>query len=207
MSDHKFLFDTRNRAALNTYHALKRSHGHKLSERMENNLIRGALEVLKDECYDNVFYPESSRSEFLYQLAKQFGVPTKLQKRSKYDIYRSLIQQDLMKDERISLDKAMDTMGNTFKINEIKGNQRWRFKEIMFESPMIVPSDRNLIIDDAAFSGSTIEAMLHHVPDADVFTLFSKLGATNVTESWINEDVRATSMRCGIDLVSETEPS
>lgn len=157
-----YFYSTKDKENLHKYFKMKNKHNYKFSEDEENDFVKELQKKLG--LYDIVFYPETS-GKMLPQIASAIGGEVvKIEKNTKKDIKESLLSQKMMKAERESMVKIIDEMGDDFKINLIKGNQRKRFRSILFKSPNIknikdMKNKKVLLLDDSIFSGETFMAM------------------------------------------------
>ncbi len=70
-------------------------------------------------------------------------------------------------------------MGNSFEINKIKSTQRERYSDFLFKKLDV--KDKNiLLVDDALFSGSTLDAALISLKEARSITIFTLFKNINI---------------------------
>lgn len=170
-----YLFSTKDRAQLEMYFKLKNKYDHELSSDELNDLIQ-AVKAFGE--YDVVIHPETTGlhlTELAFSISDQVVV---IAKNNKSYIKKQVLEQPMMKAEKASIIKTIDEMGQSFQINKVKGNQRKRFKDILF-MPVNLDSlkdKRVLLLDDSVFSGETLIALKEHLNlKCDVAVLFSKL--------------------------------
>lgn len=65
-------------------------------------------------------------------------------------------------------------MGDSFKVNKLKANQRRKYKNIIFRNDICLPPGKGFILDDSFFSGTTFEALKLSTGIEDGFFIFSK---------------------------------
>lgn len=171
-----YLFSTKDRVMLENYFKFKHKYDYVLSDAEYFELEKIALNTFGQ--YDVVFYPEST-GKHLARLAKALGKEAVvIPKNSKETIKALVSQQQMMKAERVSLMNCIDhDMNGSFQINKVKGNQRKRFRNILFQKVDVSNYlDLNvLLLDDSVFSGETLIALKNALDiDCDVNVLYSK---------------------------------
>lgn len=169
-----YIWSTKDRDSLEQYFKLKEKYDHELTKE-DLELI---IEKSKSEFgfYDLVIVPET-KGRYLNLIAEHLGKKVFIvKKRKKEDIMIDLFNQKMMKSEKESLKHSLDEM-DIIQINKIKGNQRKRFKNILFEKyDFSEYKDLNvLILDDSVFSGETLVSLISNINiECDVKVLFSK---------------------------------
>lgn len=170
-----YLFSTKDREVLENYFKLKNKYDYSF-EKNEYEKLKEQI-ILNFGSYDVVVYPETS-GIYLSDIAQSLGQTVFcIKKNSKELITKELLNQKLMKAEKESLLKVINDMGDTFKINQIKGNQRKRFKDILFQKIDLsnFENKKILLLDDSVFSGNTLLALKESLNiECDVKVIFSK---------------------------------
>lgn len=175
-----FLYDIQQREWLELYFALKNRYEYCLDDVQLEQIAQSLQEKVKH--YDYAIIPQSTNAH-LAHLAQKIATRTiVLEKNSKDEILQALQTQPFMKAEKQKLFQTIETM-DTVRINQIAGNQRYRFISCLFkalpeENLSDLKTSQVVLLDDAIFSGTTFLAMLHQVkqivPDVDKLALFSK---------------------------------
>lgn len=175
LMDFAYLYSTKDRDNLEQYFKLK--------EKYDYTLSNDELEALKNDVkafghYDVVLHPETT-GKYLHILAAELGEEVVcIQKNDKETIKSLVSEQKMMKAERNSLMACIDNdMAESFQINKVKGNQRKRFKDILFKQVDLsqYKDKKVLLLDDSVFSGETLVALKEFVNiDCDVRVLYSK---------------------------------
>lgn len=172
--DFSYLFSTKDRANLEMYFKLKDKYEYSLSDEEVNELKNKALTEFGS--YDIVIVPET-KGKHLHNIAEHIGKNVVIvKKRDKTDIIEDLLSQKMMKNEKISLLSSLEEM-DVVQINKIKGNQRKRFRNILFEEINLpnIENKKVLLLDDSVFSGETLIALKESLNiNCDVRVLFSK---------------------------------
>lgn len=170
-----YLFSTKDRAMLENYFKLKNKYDNELTEEEYQSLEQETVNAFGQ--YDLVIHPETT-GKHLSALASALGKETIcVAKNSKENIVKELLTQKMMKAERQSLIDCLDEMGDTVQINKIKGNQRKRFRNILFQKiDLSNYKEMNvLLLDDSVFSGETLLSLKESLGiDCDVKVLYSK---------------------------------
>lgn len=175
LMDFSYLYSTKDRDNLEQYFKLK--------EKYDYTLSNDELESLKNDVkafghYDVVLHPETT-GKYLHILAAELGDKVVcIEKNDKETIKTLVAEQKMMKAERNSLMACIENdMGSSFQINKIKGNQRKRFKNILFKDVdlSLYAGKKVLLLDDSVFSGETLIALKEFVKiECDVKVLYSK---------------------------------
>lgn len=169
-----YLFSTKDRSNLEMYFKLKDKYEYSLSDEEINDLKNKTLTEFG--YYDVVIVPET-KGKHLHNIAKHIGKNVVIvKKRDKADIIEDLLSQKMMKNEKTSLLSSLEEM-DVVQINKIKGNQRKRFRNILFEEINLpnIENKKVLLLDDSVFSGETLIALKESLNiNCDVRVLFSK---------------------------------
>lgn len=173
--DFSYLYSTKDRANLENYFKLKHKYDYVLSEE-ELEALKATV-VKSFGHYDVVIHPQTS-GLYLGELAKVLGDKVVCIAKNDKETIKELVQeQHMMKAERTSLMNCIDEMDGSFQINKVKGNQRKRFKNILFqETDLTEFADKKvLLLDDSVFSGATLIALKEFINiECDVKVLYSK---------------------------------
>lgn len=166
-------YDLTTRENMILYFSLKNKKGYSLENRDEIiKIISDELqEYVKD--FDCVIIPESS-SDFLELVIKNLNKPYIKLCKNNIEYFKHLAPTlGLQKIELRSHLQRMDDMGETFKINMLKANQRVHYMKHLFKQTY-VPRN-SVLIDDSNFSGTTFEAMRYSTGIQNYLPLFSKV--------------------------------
>ena len=171
----KYMYSTKEQENLNMYFKMKDKNNYHF-EKEEKKLFKyNVLAFIKK--YDLIIYPQTS-GKMLPEIADILGKETiMIMKNNKETIKELLLTQKLMKAEKKSLLLSFDKMGEDFQINKIKGNQRKRFVNILFQNVNLEnhKGKKVLVLDDSIFSGDTLIALLSKVNiEHEIKVLFSK---------------------------------
>lgn len=133
--------------------------------------VRNALKPFN---YDVAIYPQSSNG-FAQFMAESIAPTTiRLEKNTLEDVQTAIKG---LKWSRIELESQLDRMaemGDEFRINLIKANQRHRYIPYLFKK-VDVPTGRVAIVDDSLFTSTTMKAMISATEcEADIFVAFSR---------------------------------
>lgn len=173
--DFSYLYSTKDRDVLENYFKLKDKYDHSLTESDYLSLEKSVKEAFGQ--YDVVIHPETT-GKHLNRLAKALGQNVVcVTKNDKETIKNLLLEQKMMKAERQSLIQCIDEMNDSFQINKIKGNQRKRFRNILFKKVELSSYDglKVLLLDDSVFSGETLLSLKLSLDiPCDVKVLYSK---------------------------------
>ncbi len=173
--DFSYLFSTKDRAMLENYFKFKNKYDKKLTADEYQSLEQDTVKAFGQ--YDLVIHPETT-GKHLSTLASALGKETIcVAKNSKDKIVEELLTQHMMKAERKSLLDCLDEMGDTVQINKIKGNQRKRFRNILFQKIDLSNYKEMsvLLLDDSVFSGETLLSLKESLDiECDVKVLYSK---------------------------------
>lgn len=173
--DFSYLFSTKDRVMLENYFKLKNKYDYSLTKEEYDKLEKEVVEAFGS--YDLVIHPETT-GKHLANLAKAIGNQTIcIRKNSKKVITEKLLEQKMMKAERNSLVSCIEEMKTSFQINKVKGNQRKRFRDILFEKVDLTEYQNLnvLLLDDSVFSGETLLALKESLGiHCDVKVLYSK---------------------------------
>lgn len=172
-----YLYSIKDKNGLQNYFKFKHKHGYSLDINGYNKIIHDVKNNFK--FYDVVLYPETS-GIYLNEICNIIS-PSSIciHKNTKKYIVDALLQQNMMKSEKISLFKSIDEMpDNVFQINKIKANQRKRFRHILYKTidTKDIKNKKVLLLDDSVFSGETLFSLYGMLDiDCDVRTIYSKV--------------------------------
>lgn len=174
-----YFFDLKQKANMHLYYAVKNRFDHSLcaekKELLINQLANAIGKFCNDNKYDNIFIPESSQS-FIESIAKKTNFPYfVLKKNTKEYVLSKIDTLSLQKKEKENHIMRINGMGESFKINHLKANQRRKYFELVFQKIDIDNKNKkSLIIDDSYFSGITIAAIKNIFPVTNHLTIFAK---------------------------------
>lgn len=154
------------------YYSLKNKHNYSLLNREQ--IISSISDKIYEiaEIYDHIFIPESS-SDFLEKVVLNLKKPyTTVEKNHKEYIKSVMVDFKLQKSERSSHIREIDSMGNSFKINELKANHRKYYIPHLFKQYKQIKN--SIIIDDSNFSGCTRQALINSTGTSNYIAIFSK---------------------------------
>lgn len=121
--------------------------------------------------FENIIIPESSNT-FIKEVADGLGKNLILVKKTtKEDILKIIETLNFQKSEKESHLAKINEMNGSFKIKEMKANQRKRYEEFLFEKVNI--PENSVILDDSCFSGTTFRALMHATQCKNCFAIFS----------------------------------
>lgn len=121
--------------------------------------------------FENIIIPESSNT-FIKEVADGLGKNLILVKKTtKEDILKIIETLNFQKSEKESHLSKINEMNGSFKIKEMKANQRKRYEEFLFEK-VNVP-ENSVILDDSCFSGTTFRALEYATQCKNCFAIFS----------------------------------
>lgn len=169
-----YIFSTKDRNNLEIYFKLK----DKYEYRFQNEEFEELKKTIVNEfgTYDLVIIPET-KGRYLKTIADSLSDNViSVSKRCKADILTDLEQQKMMKNEKQSLFNTLEEM-DVVQINKIKGNQRKRFRDILFEKLDFTEwnNKKVLLLDDSVFSGETLIALKESINvDCEIKVIFSK---------------------------------
>ena len=173
--DFSYLYSTKDRNILEEYFKLKHKYDYVLTDEEYKKLESEVAQAFGQ--YDVVIHPETS-GKHLNKLAKALGKEVICIAKNDKETIKTLVQeQKMMKSERISLLNSIDEMEGSFQINKVKGNQRKRFKDILFKEKDLshLSDKRVLLLDDSVFSGATLIALKNFLNiECDVKVIYSK---------------------------------
>lgn len=169
----KYIIDLKEKDNLRKYYALKDRFEEKIENR-ERFIIEVAEKIiLLTNNYEHIVIPESSCS-FVEDVVKLTNKKyTILKKNSKDYLFNILMNLNIQKKERESHIERFKDMGNSFKINKLKANQRKRYINDLFEN-VNFEDEKSIIIDDSCFTGTTFLAMKKSTNIEDAIFIFSK---------------------------------
>ena len=168
-----YLIDLKSKENMQLYHSVKGRFDYKIDNK--NEFIKETQEKLK--CflsdYDFVIYPESS-STFIDDILSVIDIEKlKVKKRSIKSVLMFFEKLNLQKKEKESHLERLLNMGDVFKINHMKANQRLKYENVIFEDIQI-PEGRGIIVDDSYFSGTTYRGLISITGNMDFLAIFSK---------------------------------
>jgi len=174
------LFDSKDKNNLINYFKFKEKNNYSFSKDELNCFITSAknkiLSLNDNQLFNTIILPETSNLN-LIKLAHEVAINvTYIYKNNKNDIILELHKQSYQKKEKESLLNSISNM-KTIKMAEIKGNQRYRFIDILFKEPNIQESlfINSLFLDDSSFSSYTYQAAKKHLKKIEQSViLFSK---------------------------------
>lgn len=170
-----YIIDLKSKESMQLYYATKHRFDYNLTNRelFYNDLVWTLKEKISE--FDFIVIPESS-SDFIKNIAEMLNKTIYiLKKNDKQYIEQQLHTLNLQKAELKSHQERISEMGNSFKINMLKANQRRKYKELLFNKINNIPlNKKGVILDDSYFSGITIESMKSISNIEDVITIFSK---------------------------------
>ena len=124
-----------------------------------------------------VIIPESS-CNFIRTIADQVADQVVVVKKRAKSEVRELLSStfSLQKGESARFDQSFGEMGESFRLNRIKGNQRWRFADIMFDWDNVpeFSTENAIILDDSLFSGYTAKFIKEKLGVGNTIVIFSK---------------------------------
>lgn len=172
---YSYIIDLKSKESMQLYYATKNRFDYSLKNRdcFYNDLVSTLKKSVKE--FDFVVIPESSK-DFIKDIAEQLNKKVYiLHKNNKKYIEQQLHTLHLQKAELQSHKDRILEMGDSFKINMLKANQRRKYKELLFNKVNDIPvNQKGIILDDSYFSGITIESMRSITNIKDVITIFSK---------------------------------
>ena len=186
------LIDTEANGDIDVYLAAKNKHGrvmHWYNEFLQNTAV--CLIEAELRHYDTILYPESSMP-LTCDLAKMLARPYhQIKKRTVAEISTCVENMVLMKDERASINARLNEMQGSFQLHKMKANQRKRFEPLLFnpDSCPHIMGHNVLIVDDSAFTGSTVKAladlaMQRLANDVVILTLFWCSSLQKESDNW-----------------------
>lgn len=153
------------------YFAVKERYGEKLEDRelFINDIVSRLKEPLSK--FENIIIPESS-NDFIYKVANKLGKNVILVKKTtKDDILKIVETLSFQKSEKESHLDRIIKMNGSFRIKEMKANQRKRYEEFLFEKTDV--PENSVILDDSCFSGTTFRALEYATKCKKFFAIFS----------------------------------
>lgn len=167
------IYSLQSKEGMHLYYSAKERFDRFLNDR--ENFILQTAKILKERIkdYDNVIIPESSNN-FIESVIKNTGKPYIIIKKNNLDyIISNISTLGLQKKEAESHLQRMSLMGETFKINSLKSNQRRKYLSLLFNKTIVL-GNNNIIIDDSCFSGTTINAIKEATGCKTALCIFSK---------------------------------
>lgn len=171
-----FLFETQSRTGIEQYFRFKQKHDFDFNPEewttFQQTTEQWLHKLQQQHHFEYIILPETSNQRLL-QLCENFHTIV-LKKRTIPEILPLLNHQHFQKKEKEKLLNTLNQM-NTLKIAQLAGNQRPRFIPLLFH-PITPPNQPFILLDDSAFSGTTLQAM--HIATQhqalNAFTLFAK---------------------------------
>lgn len=168
----KFLIDLKTMEGMHLYYSMKERFEYRVDNRDE--IISDIAKAIKSyvNTFDSIIIPQSS-SDFLSKIMEHLNQEyITIPKTEIADIVAFTNQLNLQKKEKISHLERIASMGNNFKINQMKATQRVKYEPVLFQK--IVIPEKGLIIDDSCFSGTTYRALKTIAPNYQYLTIFTK---------------------------------
>lgn len=174
-----YFFDLKQKANMHLYYAVKNRFEHSICAEQKELLIHQLANAISKFCndnkYDNIVIPESSQP-FIESIVNKTGIPYfVLEKNTKEYILSQIDTLSLQKKEKENHIMRINGMGESFKINHLKSNQRRKYFDLIFKN---IQNDninkKSLIIDDSYFSGITIIAIKKIFPVRNHLSIFAK---------------------------------
>lgn len=168
-----FFIDLKTKEGMHLYYGIKERFEYRLDDREQ--VISDIAEFIKPFTvgYDNIYIPQSS-SDFLIQLMKKIGVNFEIIHKNKIENVISFQETlPLQRKERKAHQERFEEMGDFFKINLMKANQRRYYHSVIFDNIPLKPG-KNLVIDDSCFSGTTYQGIKEKLKDFHFISIFSK---------------------------------
>ena len=163
-------YDLKDRENMILYFSLKNKHGYSLQNRDE--VLDRISSELDLSMYDCIIIPQST-SDFLKQICLRQNKKYLVLQKNSIEYFKELAKTlGLQRAELKSHLDRMDEMGDNFRINLLKAQQRKRYIPYLFKS--ISTPDNSVLLDDSNFSGSTREAMRYSTGVYDYIPIFSK---------------------------------
>lgn len=166
----KIPYDLKERENMILYFSLKNKNGYSLLNRNEVlDKISTELDLGDYEC---IIIPEST-SDFLEQICIRTNRDYKILQKNSLEYFKELAKTlGLQRAELKSHLDRMDEMGDNFRINLLKAQQRKRYIPYLFKT--ISAPTNSVLLDDSNFTGCTREAMRYSTGVFDYIPLFSK---------------------------------
>lgn len=169
-----FLYSLKTKENMHLYYSCKERFSYSLDNRDE--FIKKTINTLKPflEFYNTIIIPESSNS-FILEIAKGLNKHIVIvKKREKEKILEQIDSLNLQKKEKTAHLERIKEMGEVFKINSLKSNQRRKYQYLLFEKVFISEPEKSVILDDSNFSGTTLKALVEATGVKNSFFVFSK---------------------------------
>lgn len=166
-------YDLTTRENMILYFSLKNKKGYSLDNREE--IIKNISDELKEytKDFECVIIPESS-SDFLELVIKNLNKPYIKLRKNNIEYFKNLAPTlGLQKAELRSHLQRMEEMGETFKINMLKANQRVHYMKHLFKQTYV--PQNSVLVDDSNFSGTTFEALRYSTGISSYIPIFSKV--------------------------------
>lgn len=189
------LIDTEANGDIELYLAAKNKHNRVMVE-YESFLERTAecirgLQGFELGGSDLIIYPQSSMGLARNICGVMPWVDFQIPKRTLAEIQACVADMDLMKDERASIHARLAEMQGGFQIHKMKANQRKRFEPLLFNPdsfPKVIGKNV-LVVDDSAFTGSTVKALAdiaqeRMANDVVILTLFWCSSLQKESDNW-----------------------
>lgn len=169
----KYLIDLKDKESMHLYYGVKQRFDYTLNDR--DAFIRHIASSLSShiENYDWIAIPESS-SDFLTKVMVELQCEYHIiHKNNINNVITFLDTLPLQKKEKIAHLERLKSMGNVFKINLMKSNQRRKYETVIFDKPNNLHG-KGLVIDDSLFSGTTLNGLKSVLPPFDFIAIFAK---------------------------------
>ena len=166
----KIPYDLTLRENMILYFSLKNKHGYSLENRDE---VLGTIACEIDVSnYDCIIIPEST-SDFLEQICIRLKKKYIVLEKNDIEYFKELAKTlGLQRAELKSHIDRMDEMGDNFRINLLKAQQRKRYIPYLFKTISAPPN--SVLLDDSNFTGCTREAMRYSTGVYNYIPIFSK---------------------------------
>lgn len=175
-NNNTYLFEAQSRAGIEQYFRFKQKHDFDFNPEewtaFQESTTQWLHQLQQQYHFEYIILPETTNQRLL-QLCANFNTIV-LKKRTIPEVLPLLNNQHFQKKEKEKLLNTLNQM-NTLKIAQLAGNQRHRFIPLLFH-PIIPPTQPFILLDDSAFSGTTLEAMQIATQNKAItaVTLFSK---------------------------------
>lgn len=152
------------------YFSLKNKHGYSLPNR--NEVLDKIVSELDLSYYECIIIPEST-SDFLEQICIRLKKKYIVLEKNDIEYFKELVKTlGLQRAELKSHIDRMDEMGDNFRINLLKAQQRKRYIPYLFKTTL-VPKN-SVLLDDSNFTGCTKAAMRYSTGVYNYIPIFSK---------------------------------
>lgn len=159
------LYDLKKKDIIFEYYSFKEKKGYKFSKVDLYHFIKEVeikiIEINKNNKFNTVFLPETENKNLIKIAEKVANNVIFIKKNKKEDIIKELDKQKYQKKEKEALFESIKDL-DKIKMAKIKGNQRERFVNLLFEE-IEVPDElyeNSLFLDDSSFSSTTYKAAM-----------------------------------------------